>query len=143
MQLMGETTLTVAARLDSITSICEAVASAAQEAGFDDRTAYACELAVCEACENIVVHGYGQDPEGTIDAAITSQPGQLTVELRDRAEPFDPAAVQTEPPDPQVEPTIGGFGLYIVHKVMDEIDYERREGENRLRLRKSQDPTGG
>ena len=140
---MGETMLTVQARLDTITNICEAVASAAQEAGFDERTAYACELAVCEAAENIVVHGYANESDGTIDASITSRPGQLTVELRDRAQPFDPSAVETDPPDPRGEPTVGGFGLYIVHQVMDEISYERKQDENRLVLRKSQDPTGG
>lgn len=139
---MGESMLTIAARLDTIASICEAVASAAQEAGFDERTAYACELAVYEAAENIVVHGYAKQSDGTIDAAITSQPGQLTVELRDRAQPFDPASVETEPPDPLQEPTVGGLGLYIIHQVMDEINYERKQGENRLVLHKSQDPSG-
>lgn len=135
--------LTVKARLDTITTICKAVGRAAQEAGFDERTAYACELAVCEAAENIVVHGYKKESDGTIDASITSRPGQLTVELRDRAQPFDPTTVETEPPDSQREPTVGGLGLYIVHQVMDEINYERKQGENRLVLRKSQDPTGG
>ncbi len=140
---MGEISLTIAARLEAINSICEAVSDEAHNAGFDDRTAYACELAVCEVCENIVVHGYGEDAAGTIDAAITSQPGELTVELRDRAGPFDPASASVSAPDPRVDPPIGGLGLYILHEVMDEIHYERSYGENRLTLRKTRDHPNG
>lgn len=136
---MGETTLTISAQLDEIKSITDAVGQAALTAGFDDRSAYACELAVCEACENIVVHGYTQERSGTIEATIQTSPGELTVELRDRAAPFDPTAAPAPQPDPAEEPTIGGFGLYIVRKVMDEVSYERSKGENRLVLRKSQD----
>lgn len=141
---MGETSLTVAARLDAINSICEAVADEAKNAGFDDRTAYACELAVYEACENIVVHGYGEeDGEGEISAAIRSRPGELTVELRDQAGPFDPASAPANRPDPKEDLPIGGLGLYIVHEVMDEIRYERSRGENRLLLRKTKDQPQG
>lgn len=140
---MGETLLTVAAELDAINSICAAVASAAQDAGFDARTAYACELAVSEACENIVVHGYAEVHDGTIEAAISSQPGQLTVELRDRAAPFDPTEAEVEKPAAEKETTVGGLGLYIVHKVMDTISYERKDGENHLVLHKSQEPSDG
>lgn len=140
---MGETSLTVAARLDAINSICGAVADEARNAGFDDRTAYACELAVCEACENIVVHGYGDDGAGEISATIASRPGELTVELRDQAEPFNPASAPVSPPDPREDPPIGGLGLYILHEVMDEVRYQRSQGENRLLLRKTEDQPSG
>lgn len=134
---MGAISLEVPAHLDEIHPICEAVQQAAQEAGFDDRTAYACQLAVSEACENIVVHGYGRQAEGTIRANLESEPGNLRIHLTDRAPPFNPAQVQAGPPVPPEDPPAGGLGLYILHRVMDEVAYERNAGENRLTLRKS------
>lgn len=133
---MGTQSITVPARLQDINRICEAVAIAAEQAGLDDRTAYACQLAVCEAVENIVVHGYGPDHQGKIRADITSQPLELIVELRDRAPRFNPVEQKPEPPTPPDDPPVGGLGLFILQRVMDEIRYQRVRGENRLYLRK-------
>jgi serine/threonine-protein kinase RsbW len=134
---MGTQSITVPARLKDINPICDAVAHEAENAGFDERTIYACQLAVCEAVENIVVHGYGPDLSGTIRAEVSSQPNELTIRLYDRAPEFNPAQYQAEAPTPVDDPPVGGLGLYILQRVMDEISYERTRGENRLFLRKS------
>ena len=133
---MGTQSITVPARLEDINRICQAVALQAERAGFDERTVYACQLAVCEAVENIVVHGYGPDLTGKIKATISSRPNELTVEISDRAPAFNPTEVEVSPPTPPEDPPVGGLGLYILHKVMDEIHYERKRGENLLHLRK-------
>jgi serine/threonine-protein kinase RsbW len=133
---MGTQSITVPARLEDINRICEAVAIGAEQAGFDDRTAYACQLAVCEAVENIVVHGYGPDAQGVIQADINGQSGELVIELRDRAPQFNPVEQEPKPPTPPDDPPVGSLGLYILQRVMDEISYERVRGENRLRLYK-------
>ncbi|HEX9795484.1 MAG TPA: ATP-binding protein [Anaerolineales bacterium] len=133
---MSQHTLTVQAELEEINRICRLVESSAVEAGFDERSAYAFQLAVCEACENIVVHGYGDKATGKIEALITIEGGELRVELRDTAPPFNPATVEASPPTPPEDPPVGGLGLYILQKVMDEIHYDRRQGQNRLLLTK-------
>jgi anti-sigma regulatory factor (Ser/Thr protein kinase) len=133
---MQERELTVPGRLDQIEKVCSLVGEAARGAGFGSRQAYACQLAVTEACENIIKHGYGREDAGDIHAIVRSQPGELTVELLDSAPPFNPAA---RPPDrtwTEQDPPVGGLGLVIIHRVMDEVKYRRKGRQNRLFLRK-------
>lgn len=115
---------------------CEAVDQAASLAGFDGRESYALQLAVCEALENIFAHGYPADEPGPIYLTIKSSSKRIEVQLVDSAPPFNPAGEDPRPPTPPDDPPPGGLGLYIMHKVMDEITYERRAGQNRLTLAK-------
>lgn len=138
---MGTQSISVPARLQDINRICQAVAIEAEHAGFDERTVYACQLAVSEAAENIVVHGYGPDIKGEIEASISSQPNELTIRLADRAPAFNPTEMEVSPPTPPDDPPVGGLGLYILNKVMDEIRYERKRGQNLLYMHKRLEPT--
>ena len=133
---MFSLTLTVPATLDQIEAICDAVDSAANAAGFDERARYACQLAASEACENIVKHGYGGGAAGEIEARLRALPHDLTIELLDTAPPFNPASPPNAAPWSIDDPPVGGLGLLIIHRVMDEVEYERVEGHNRLRMRK-------
>ena len=95
---MAERQLTIPGRLEQIERICHLVSRAALDAGFDRRMAYACALAVNEACENIILHGYGEARPGKIQAVARAVPGELTIELEDTAPPFNPAAKPPPPP---------------------------------------------
>ena len=128
--------LTVPAQLDMIEAICDAVDSAAAAAGFDERTRYACQLAASEACENIVKHGYGEDASGKIEIRLRASLNDLTIELLDTAPPFNPASPPNATPWSVEDPPVGGLGLLIIHRVMDEVEYERTQGQNRLLMRK-------
>jgi serine/threonine-protein kinase RsbW len=126
------------ANLRKIESICRFVGEATDTAGFDERTRYACQLAVGEACENIIIHGYGGEGRGDILVNAEAVPGEITVELRDTAPPFNPAG-----PPPQLDldrenPQVGGVGLVIIHRVMDEIYYSRDGDQNCLTLRRKE-----
>ncbi|MEW6568273.1 MAG: ATP-binding protein [Chloroflexota bacterium] len=130
---MADRNLQVPGRLDQVQRICEFVGQAAASAGLDRRATYACQLAVTEACENIIKHGYAGQA-GTITATTRSQPGELAIELEDTAPPFKPAQGPTELSWTQQNPPIGGLGLLIIHRVMDEVTYERRGNKNWLRM---------
>jgi anti-sigma regulatory factor (Ser/Thr protein kinase) len=61
----------------------------------------------------------------------------LEVAIVDDAAAFNP--LEARPPDTASgldERPIGGLGIHVVRKLMDEMAYERREGRNRLTLRK-------
>ena len=123
-----------AARYENIEAICDLVEHAAAVAGFDDHILYACQLAVGEACENIVCHGYKGIKDGMIQVKVQASPGELTIELLDNAPPFDPSK-QTKN-ECRIEDCEGGLGIPILQKVMDEIEYSRQGDTNRLILRK-------
>lgn len=135
--------LTIPGRLDQIEAACDCVEAGALDAGFDESTSYACQLAVAEACENIIKHGYGTVQPGEIRMAVTSSPGDLTVRLEDSGPPFNPARPPTEQPWDENDPPVGGLGLLIIHRVMDRVSYLRRAGVNRLTMRKHMPPSSG
>ena len=123
--------------LDQIERVGRFIQEAAQDAGFDEMESYACELAVSEACENIILHGYGDDSTGEIEVSVQTEPDNITIELWDDAPPFNPANGSTKIDWSIENPPVGGLGLVIMHKVMDDVEYSRKRGRNQLRMRRS------
>jgi anti-sigma regulatory factor (Ser/Thr protein kinase) len=54
----------------------------------------------------------------------------------DSAPPFDPTTVPNSKVEERIEDQVGGLGLPIIRRVMDEIEYSRQGDTNRLILRK-------
>jgi anti-sigma regulatory factor (Ser/Thr protein kinase) len=134
---MGTIRLTIPGRLDRIQDVTTRVGEAAHAAGFGDRDAYVSELAVAEACENIIKHGYGAEDRGTIEVMIQASRRRLVIELEDHGPPFNPAVEpETREWTPE-DPPVGGLGLLIIHRAMDEVRYTRTRSGNKLRLEKS------
>lgn len=92
-------------------------------------------LAVEEAVQNIVRYGYQpEELPGRIEVSAWREGGDLVVELRDYAAPFNPGQIRPRAWDP-ARP--GGLGLRLIHAAMDEVTYTHApEGGNLLRLRK-------
>jgi len=133
------------ARFDSLSAIDRFVASAAEGAGFDRCTVYQVRLAVDEACSNIIEHAYGGESGGVIECSLGVSSGELTIVLRDYGDPFDPESV----PEPDVNASLqdrpgGGLGLYFIHHMMDEVDFEfdRVEGNVLTMVKRSESPGG-
>ena len=131
---MTDYSLTIEGRFDQVASLSDLVESMATEAGFSSRDQYALQLAVCEALENIIIHGYQGESTNLIEAYVNSDPGELTIEIWDDAPPFDPSNNPADIDWNQDDPPIGGLGLKIMHKVMDKISYERKGERNRLKM---------
>jgi anti-sigma regulatory factor (Ser/Thr protein kinase) len=134
---MSESRLIVPARYDRIKQICSFVVDAANVAGLDESSTFQCQIAVDEACTNIIEHGYEGEDKGRIEVVCDTTPGMLKIELLDQAPPFDPDAV----PEPELgasleDMKIGGLGIYFMKKMMDEVSFSRANGTNRLTLLK-------
>jgi serine/threonine-protein kinase RsbW len=85
---------------------------------------YAVELAVDEACANIIEYGYGGECQEQIECTCYIAPDRLTITLKDCGIYFNPNSVS--PPDlkaPLEEREVGGLGLYFIHQLMDEVHY--------------------
>ena len=109
-----------------------AVRRAVVAAGCGPRCADDIVMAVDEACQNIIRHGYGGDCDAGIELRIERRGDELRFGLRDHAPPVDPE--RCEPRDLEdVRP--GGLGLHLMREVMDECRYEHPEaGEGNLLL---------
>jgi len=127
--------LNLPARLQSL-SVLEACITAllGQELDLSDREARTFEvvLAVHETCTNIIEHAYRNFP-GRVQLALTifDQPRRLVVDIHDTGEPFDLSEVQ--PPNLD-EAQTRGYGLFLIHHLMDEVNYQPERGNNRWRL---------
>jgi serine/threonine-protein kinase RsbW len=121
------------ANYKSLDSIREFVGKSAQLAGFSERDIYAVQLAADEASTNIIQHAYGGEGNEEIEVECEFRSGELTITLRDRGRSFDPTSV----PEPNVnkgldDRKIGGLGMYLIRKIMDEVYYETAEGGSNL-----------
>jgi serine/threonine-protein kinase RsbW len=90
-------------------------------------------LALHELCMNIVQHAY-RGETGWIEVSARVADAELWIVVQDRATRTYLAG-QPAPPDPADLPE-RGWGMFIVHQIMDDVDYTRYEDRNEWRLRK-------
>jgi serine/threonine-protein kinase RsbW len=122
-------TLIFPGEYESLPIISEHIERITQKAGFNDRDTYAVQLAVEEACSNIIEHAYGGESRGEIQIICKSNSDKLTIILRDKGQPFNPNNIQE--PDlskPLEELRSGGAGLFLINKLMDEVRFESTSG---------------
>jgi len=125
------------ARFASIADIEEFVLRAARLAGLDEEALFHVELAVDEACTNIVEHAYGGEGNDQIEVAcgtrVVEGTGYFIVRLRDQGKPFDPDVILPPRPTSNVEALqVGGLGIHFMRKSMDRIEFQFGEGGNEL-----------
>jgi serine/threonine-protein kinase RsbW len=114
----------------------EAVASAAESMGCDGTTNLQLQMALDEACTNIVEHGVTM--RGRIRLKVETMPGKLVMHIQDMCERFSPL----DHPAPSLEEYFDssrtkGLGLFILRQFVDEVkhSYRSRTG-NKLKLTK-------
>jgi len=107
----------------------------AQDAGFESFAVYSIEMAVDEACSNIIEHAYEGEGKGNIRCTCAVTEEALKVTIRDRGKPFDPSQI----PPPNLSKNIDdrqahGLGLHFIRKWMDEVQFRSRGAENILTM---------
>ncbi|MFO7320143.1 MAG: anti-sigma factor antagonist [Chloroflexota bacterium] len=121
---------------DRIPAACDFVMHAARSAGLDERAVHHCQLAVDEAVTNIIEHGYrGDGLNQSIEIICRAERDRFVIVVVDDGPPFDP--LWQSDPDPLAsmedrEP--GGWGIYFIKKVMDEVVYTDEAGRNSLMM---------
>ena len=126
--------MTMQASMDDIYRLEPFIAHAAQQAGLEERDAKRLRLAVEEAVANVINHG--QATAITLQAAV--EDSQLVLTIDDDGLPFDPTTDSTTDfsvPADQRPP--GGLGIMYLHKMADGLDYQRVDGHNILKIRKT------
>ncbi len=117
-------TMTFPGNYTSLPAISAFITQFAREAGFDEHDVYAVELAVDEACTNIIEHGYNSEP-GEITCTCQSTEDSIKIVLKDRGKSFDPEKVpQPDPTLPLEEVSARGAGLFLMKKMMDEVHFD-------------------
>ena len=112
-------------RFSSLNAINQFVTRAAQAAGLDNHALYAVQIAVDEACTNIIEHAYACQDRGPIECTCQISDRGLVIVLHDYGQPFDPAQVAEPDLDASLqERNSGGLGVYFIRQLMDDVRYE-------------------
>jgi sigma-B regulation protein RsbU (phosphoserine phosphatase) len=108
-----------------------------QQHGLGPKVMHDLNLVLEEILTNIISYGYTDNREHEIRVNLSAQPGEVTAEVQDDGQPFNPLeAAEPNTTKPLEERTIGGLGIHLVRKLMDGVEYQRQEGKNLLVMKK-------
>ena len=128
-------TLTIETRLEELTRITETVDALGEQDDWSPALVGRVQLVLEELAINTINHGHLVGVH-EITISFDSTPEALTIEIVDDGRPFDPLH-DAPVPDvnaPLEERPIGGLGVFLVRKLMDELTYRREDERNHLKL---------
>lgn len=94
-------------------------------------------LGLDELFTNIISYGFEDESEHQIKFTLAKDEETLVVQVEDDGKPFNPLDAEgPEIPQDLDSMNIGGLGIHLIKNMMDDIDYRRAEGKNRLICKK-------
>lgn len=110
----------------------------ARDAGLETSMALSLNLALEEAVTNVILYAYPKGTDGLVDIEAIIRDNRLDFVLTDSGKAFDPTAA----PEADItlgveERAIGGLGIHLVRKIMDNVRYERIDGKNLFTMTKN------
>jgi serine/threonine-protein kinase RsbW len=123
--------------LSELDNLCRHLETFGQKTGLSKKLVFEVNLVLDELFTNIISYGFDDGCEHVIKVTMTPENGGLCLYIEDDGKPFNP--VEFEVPDVSCsieECKIGGLGIHIIRKLMDDICYQRCEDKNILTLKK-------
>ncbi len=131
--------LEIEAAVENLPQVIEFVDRQLEKADCPMKTQMQIEVAVEEIFVNIASYAYAPDTgKAVVRMEFSDEPSAVTITFADQGVPYDP--LKNEDPDMTLsaeEREIGGLGIWMTKKAMDDMSYEYKNGENILKLRKN------
>lgn len=129
-------TLDVPSSTQNLAIIRDFVSRIAAQAGLTEADVASLELAVDEACANVIEHAYGHDSTKQVVVRAIFDDDALHIHVIDSGAGFEPSGVKQEELTELVKKRrTGGLGLRLIRTLMDEVHYEIEPGvKNELRM---------
>jgi len=133
----NDSTKSFPASLDHLYAMLQFICSNAVHDGFDEMELAKIELACEEALVNIISYAYPEKGIGEIEITCLIQDNQIEIRLKDQGVPYDPVSNAAtykqimQNPDPIELRKLGGYGIFFILTLMDEVSY-KREGDNNV-----------
>lgn len=130
--------ISVQASTEHLAEVRDFVAKHASDCGFSQEDVADIRLAVDEAYTNIMKHAYKNDEQKSVDIELGYNSNEFWISLLDTGDAFDP----TNYSKPDVRKKIkekkrGGVGVYLIRKLMDEVEYHTQGPVNEIRMTKN------
>lgn len=130
--------LTIAATVENIETVTDFVNEQLEALDCPMKAIMQIDIAIDELFGNIAHYAYNPEVgSATVRVEVAEEPLSVIITFIDNGVPFDPLA--TEDPDVTLsveERGVGGLGVYMVKKSMDEITYTYKNGQNILTIKK-------
>jgi len=134
----AEYQLKLPSQTENLELIREFISRLASKVGFNNEDVNKIELAVDEACTNVIKHAYDKTDRQSIDIAIKIDYKKFMIIITDKGKGFDVSKIKT--PDIKeyiAEMRVGGLGIYLMKSLMDEVDFELKPGvKNQVKMTK-------
>ena len=130
--------ITLPATLENLAPVQAFIEGELEAAGCPMKAMMQISIAVEEIYVNIARYAYDpQVGEATVRCAVGGGPLQVTIQFLDSGKPFDPLArPEADTSLSAEERDIGGLGILMVKKSMDDVQYRYKDGCNILTLKK-------
>lgn len=137
MSVLDNQEMTVEAKLENIPVVTAFVDEHLEALGCPIKAQMQIDVAIDELFSNIANYAYDPSGPATVRVDVEEDPLSVHITFIDRGKPYDPLA-KADPDTtlPAEERQIGGLGIFMVKKSMDEVKYEYRDGQNILTIRK-------
>lgn len=127
----------VSASTAQIADVRSFVARHAGDYGFSAEDVHDITLAVDEAYTNVIKHAYNFDETKKVKIKILTADNEFTISLMDEGAAFDPATYK----EPNIAERVmlrkrGGVGVYLIHKLMDRVEYRNDGTQNEILMSK-------
>ena len=130
--------LTIAATVENIEVVTAFVDEQLEALDCPMRAQMQIDIAIDELFSNIAHYAYTPEiGQATVRVEVVNDPLAVIITFIDKGVPYDPLAKAD--PDTTLsaeDRAIGGLGIYMVKKSMDEITYEYKDGQNILAIKK-------
>lgn len=130
--------MTIAATVENIVTVTDFVNEQLEALDCPMKAQMQIDIAIDELFGNIAHYAYSPDVGNvTVRIEVAAEPLAVIITFIDGGVPYDP--LTTADPDITLsaeERQIGGLGIYMVKKAMDEITYEYKDGKNILSIKK-------
>jgi len=131
--------LTVVATVENIETVTDFVNEQLEALDCPMKAQMQIDIAIDELFGNIADYAYNPEVgSATVRVEVIEDPLAVTITFIDNGVPYDPLAKAD--PDTTLsaeERDIGGLGIYMVKKSMDDITYEYKNGQNFLKIKKN------
>ena len=123
--------------LSELSALCRHLEGCGNILELQQKCVFEINVSLDELFTNIVSYGYKDDLEHRIKFSLEKHDNALIVEVEDDGIPFNPLHVKKHEAPKDIDSIdIGGLGIHLIKNMVDNVDYQRSDGKNKVILRK-------